>query len=79
METVRIFGKASARVDARLIETDTLVVANSPAEADEEHEASGIVVDSKAEGGLSGRLLSSTAYRLLHTSSVPVLVVPDNQ
>ena len=35
-----------------------------------------VVVASRGEGPIRGALLGSTAYRLVHTSEKPVLVVP---
>lgn len=35
-----------------------------------------IVIGSHGEGALSGAIMGSTAYRILHRSPVPVLVVP---
>lgn len=44
--------------------------------AAQEREAVMIVVGTHGEGVLAGALLGSTAYRLVHRSPVPVLIVP---
>lgn len=44
--------------------------------AAEERRAVMIVVGTHGEGVLAGALLGSTAYRLIHRSPVPVLIVP---
>ena len=41
-----------------------------------EHDASMIVVGTRGESPLTGMLLGSTAYRLVHSSTIPVLIVP---
>jgi nucleotide-binding universal stress UspA family protein len=40
------------------------------------HEAAMIVVGTHGESPLTGMLLGSTAYRLVHSSTTPVLIVP---
>ncbi len=45
-------------------------------QAVEEFGADMIVLGSHGEGALSGAIMGSTAYRILHRSPVPVLVVP---
>ena len=42
----------------------------------EEHDAAMIVVGTHSERPLLGVVLGSTAYKLLHRSTIPVLVVP---
>jgi nucleotide-binding universal stress UspA family protein len=42
----------------------------------EEHDAAMIVVGTYSERPLLGVVLGSTAYKLLHRSTIPVLVVP---
>ncbi len=58
----------------------SMVVPAAPAEAlvnvANERGASLIVVGNRGEGLISGVLLGSTAYKLIHTSTVPVLIVP---
>ena len=46
-------------------------------DAAERHDAQMIVVGTHGERPLFGVILGSTPYRLVHRSSVPVLVVPD--
>jgi nucleotide-binding universal stress UspA family protein len=41
-----------------------------------QHEAVMIVVGTHGESPLTGMLLGSTAYRLVHSSTTPVLIVP---
>jgi nucleotide-binding universal stress UspA family protein len=41
-----------------------------------QHEAAMIVVGTHGESPLTGMLLGSTAYRLVHSSTTPVLTVP---
>ncbi len=61
-------------------ETEVVIVRARPAEAlatvAKERDASMIVVGSYGEGPLRGALIGSTAYKLIHRSPVPVLVVP---
>jgi len=45
-------------------------------QAVEDFSADLIVIGSHGEGALSGAIMGSTAYRILHRSPVPVLVVP---
>jgi nucleotide-binding universal stress UspA family protein len=56
------------------------VVDARPAEAllalAERYQASMIVVGTRGERPLLGVVLGSTAYKLLHRSTVPILVVP---
>lgn len=42
----------------------------------DQHDAAMIVVATHGESPLTGILLGSTAYRLVHTSTTPVLIVP---
>ena len=42
----------------------------------DQHDAALIVVATRGESPLTGMLLGSTAYRLVHTSTTPVLIVP---
>jgi nucleotide-binding universal stress UspA family protein len=41
-----------------------------------QHDAAMIVVGTHGESPLTGMLLGSTAYRLVHSSTTPVLIVP---
>ncbi|MEE4276108.1 MAG: universal stress protein, partial [Thermoleophilia bacterium] len=45
-------------------------------QAVDDYSADMIVIGSHGEGALSGAIMGSTAYRILHRSPVPVLVVP---
>lgn len=42
----------------------------------DQHDAALIVVATRGESPLTGMLLGSTAYRLVHSSTTPVLIVP---
>lgn len=61
-------------------DAEGVVVAKRPSEAlvqvAEERDARCIVVGTSGEGPIKGVLLGSTAYKLLHVSDRPVLVVP---
>jgi nucleotide-binding universal stress UspA family protein len=41
-----------------------------------QHDAAMIVVGTHGESPITGMLLGSTAYRLVHSSTMPVLIVP---
>jgi nucleotide-binding universal stress UspA family protein len=62
------------------IEAEAVVVAKRPSEAlaqvAEERDGRCIVVGTNGEGPIKGALLGSTAYKLLHVSDRPVVVVP---
>jgi len=65
---------------AQGVEADVAIVRAKPAEAliqvARKHDASLIVVGSYGESPLRSALLGSTPHKLLHLSTVPVLVVP---
>jgi len=62
------------------IEVETEVAADSGADAlidaAGRHKADLIAVGTHGEGAISGALLGSTSYRLIHRSRVPLLIVP---
>jgi nucleotide-binding universal stress UspA family protein len=62
------------------VEADTALVPSRGAEAllsvAEERGAAMIVVGATERGPLAGAVLGSVPYRLVHTTTVPVLVVP---
>jgi len=58
------------------VETAAGPAADALLDAAGRHEADLIAVGTHGEGALSGTLLGSTAYRLLHRSRVPLLIVP---
>ena len=58
------------------VETATEPAADALLDAAGRHEADLIAVGTHGEGAFSGTLLGSTAYRLLHRSRVPLLIVP---
>jgi nucleotide-binding universal stress UspA family protein len=62
------------------VEVDAVIVEEAPAKAlaelAEERDARLIVIGSRGESPIRGALLGSTAHKLLHLSSRPVLVVP---
>lgn len=72
--------EGSARVVAAGLPVDEVIAESEPAEAlaelATERQARMIVVGSRGEGRVRGLLLGSTPYRLVHLSTVPVLVVP---
>ncbi len=62
-------------VEAEVVLTD-LEGAEALISIADERDARMIVISSRGEGPITGALLGSTAYKLVHTSSRPVLVVP---
>jgi nucleotide-binding universal stress UspA family protein len=62
------------------LEVETEVAVDSAADAlldaAARHEADLIAVGTHGEGAISGALLGSTSYRLVHRSRVPLLIVP---
>jgi nucleotide-binding universal stress UspA family protein len=72
--------EAKAELEAAGIDAETAVSPGGavPAllQAVEDFSADMIVIGSHGEGALSGAIMGSTAYRILHRSPVPVLVVP---
>jgi len=79
----KVTREAEARAKESGVPTEIALVAKkaSHALADiaEERGARMIVVGSYGDPPLKGAILGSTPYRLLHVSSVPVLVVPANR
>jgi nucleotide-binding universal stress UspA family protein len=73
--------EALATVRAAGVEGEAAVVEESPSEGlvhlAERLGARMIVVGTRGEGPLTGMILGSTPHKLLHRSSVPVLVVPE--
>jgi nucleotide-binding universal stress UspA family protein len=73
-------GQAVQRARERGVEAEAMVVAQRPAEAliqlADERGARMIVVGASGEGPIAGAILGSVPYKLLHRSTVPVLVVP---
>jgi nucleotide-binding universal stress UspA family protein len=64
---------SEARVEPVLVDDDAWQGLRSVAL---QHEAAMIVVGTHGESPLTGMLLGSTAYRLVHSSTTPVLIVP---
>ena len=71
---------AADKLAAAGVKAETLVVEGRPVEAlldaAKERDAAAIVVGSHGEGAMSAAFLGSTALKLLHHSTLPVLVVP---
>jgi nucleotide-binding universal stress UspA family protein len=71
--------EAMATIAGR-VEAETALVARRGAEAllavAEERDATMIVVGATERGPLAGAVLGSVPYRLVHTTTVPVLIVP---
>jgi nucleotide-binding universal stress UspA family protein len=76
----KITAEAEARAKPSGVPTEIALVAKKPSEAlvdlAGEREARMIVVGSYGDAPLKGAILGSTPYRLLHSATVPVLVVP---
>jgi nucleotide-binding universal stress UspA family protein len=76
-------GEALAAARAAGVDTEAVLVGEKPADAlldlAERRGARMIVVGSRGEGPLTGTLLGSVSYKLLHRSSRPVLVVPADE
>jgi nucleotide-binding universal stress UspA family protein len=72
--------EALARCADAGVPVQPILVEDSPASGllsvARQHRAAMIVVGSHGESPISGMLLGSTAYRLVHSSTKPVLVVP---
>jgi nucleotide-binding universal stress UspA family protein len=71
---------AAARAQDSSVEVEELIVPLRPVEslleAAEQREALAIVVGGNGERPIMGAILGSVPHKLLHRSSVPVLVVP---
>lgn len=72
--------EAMASLEGSGVTAETVEVEELPADAlidvAEQRGASLIVVGTRGESPVVGAILGSTAYKLLHRSTVPVLVVP---
>jgi len=72
--------EAAEELRAAGIEVVTEVTTDSAADAlldaAGRHEADLIAVGTHGEGAISGALLGSTSYRLVHRSRIPLLIVP---
>lgn len=76
----RLVAEARAELENAGVPVETAVspggAVSALLQAVEDHAADMIVIGSHGEGALSGAIMGSTAYRILHRSPVPVLVVP---
>ncbi len=72
--------EAKAILGDSTVSVETLPVPELPADAvidvARERDATLIVIGTRGETPLMGAILGSTAYKLLHRSPIPVLVVP---
>ena len=72
--------EAMASLEGSGITAETIEVEELPADAlidvAEQRSASMIVIGTRGESPVVGAILGSTAYKLLHRTTVPVLVVP---
>lgn len=72
--------EAATALRAAGVETETVLATGSPADVllkvAGDRGADLIAVGTHGEGALSGALLGSTSYRLIHRSTVPLLIVP---
>jgi nucleotide-binding universal stress UspA family protein len=72
--------RAVAQADERGVAVERVLVEARPVEGliglADERAARLIVVGASGEGPIAGAILGSVAYKLLHRSHVPVLVVP---
>jgi nucleotide-binding universal stress UspA family protein len=66
-------GESGVPVEPVLVDDDAWQGLRSVAD---QHAAAMIVVGTHGESPLTGMLLGSTAYRLVHSSTTPVLIVP---
>ena len=71
-EAVENAGKAGAKAEAVLADEEGAEALTAVAE---DRDARMIVVGSRGEGPIRGAILGATAYRLVHISDTPVLVV----
>ena len=72
-EAVASIADSGVAAEAVLVDDDGWQGLRSVAD---QHEAAMIVVATHGESPLTGMLLGSTAYRLVHSSTTPVLIVP---
>jgi nucleotide-binding universal stress UspA family protein len=74
--------KAVERLAAAGVKAERVIVEGRPVEVlldtAKERDAAAIVVGSHGEGAVSAAFLGSTALKLLHHSTLPVLVVPQH-
>ena len=75
-EAVERIGQSGVAVEPILVDDNAYLGLMSVAE---QHDAGMIVVGTHGESLFSAVLLGSTAYRLVHTSTTPVLVVPSRK
>ena len=72
--------EAAEKLAAAGVKAQKVVAEGRPVEVlletAKEHDAALIIVGSHGEGAVSAAFLGSTALKLLHHSSLPVLVVP---
>lgn len=72
--------EAMASLEGTGVTAETVEIEELPADAlidvAEQRGASMIVIGTRGESPVVGAILGSTAYKLLHRSTVPVLVVP---
>ena len=72
--------EALAAIEGSGVTAETVEIEELPADAlidvAEQRAASMIVIGTRGESPVVGAILGSTAYKLLHRSTVPVLVVP---
>lgn len=72
--------EAMASIEGSGVTAETIEIEELPADAlvdvAEQRGATMIVVGTRGESALVGTILGSTAYKLLHLSTLPVLVVP---
>ena len=72
-EALARVGESDVHVEPVLVDDDAWQGLRSVAD---QHEAAVIVVGTHGASPLTGMLLGSTAYRLVHSSMTPVLIVP---
>jgi nucleotide-binding universal stress UspA family protein len=72
-EALARIGESDVHVEPVLVDDDAWQGLRSVAD---QHEAAVIVVGTHGASPLTGMLLGSTAYRLVHSSMTPVLIVP---
>ena len=72
-EALARIGEGGVPVEPVLVDDDAWQGLRSVAG---QHDAAMIVVGTHGESPITGMLLGSTAYRLVHSSTTPVLIVP---